>query len=77
MRGVSHRMMRDPAFRPHLLACWEQALPEARVVELDDVGHWPHEEAPERVIDEIRDFLGEPAPGTGVDRLERPLGRKS
>jgi pimeloyl-ACP methyl ester carboxylesterase len=27
------------------------------VVELDGAGHWPHEEAPERVIAELRRFL--------------------
>jgi haloalkane dehalogenase len=49
--------MRDPAFRPHLLARWREALPEARVVELDSAGHWPHEEEPERVLQELRGFL--------------------
>lgn len=49
--------MRDPAFQPHLLARWREVLPEARVVELADVGHWPQEEAPERVVQEIRSLL--------------------
>lgn len=55
--------MRDPAFRPRLLTRWKQVLPEAHVVELSDVGHWPHEEAPERLVLEIRKFLTEPEPG--------------
>ena len=49
--------MKDPAFQPHLLARWREVLPSARVVELEDAGHWPHEEVPDRVIDAIRDFL--------------------
>ncbi len=49
--------MKDPAFRPSLLARWRAALPAARVVELP-VGHWPQEEAPEQVTGAIRDFLG-------------------
>ena len=49
--------MKDSAFRPHQLAKWRDALPSARVVELADAGHWPQEEAPDRVIDEIRSFL--------------------
>jgi haloalkane dehalogenase len=49
--------MKDPAFQAHQLAHWREVLPSARVVELDNVGHWPHEEAPDRVIHEIRDFL--------------------
>lgn len=54
--------MRDPAFRPRQLARWKQVMPEARVVELPDVGHWPQEEAPERVTDELRKFLSEQGP---------------
>ena len=49
--------MKDPAFGPRDLARWREALPSARVVELDDAGHWPHEEAPDRVIAALRDFL--------------------
>lgn len=49
--------MKDPAFQPSQLARWREVLPSARVVELEDVGHWPHEEAPDRVTLEIRDFL--------------------
>lgn len=47
---------KDPAFRPHLLRRWREALPEAHVVELP-VGHWPHEEAPEEVVAALREFL--------------------
>ena len=54
--------MRDRAFRPHQLATWGTLLPDARVVELPEAGHWPHEEAPERVIEEVRAFLSSTAP---------------
>ena len=49
--------MRDRAFRPSQLARWRTALPHARTVELRDAGHWPHEEAPERVREEVERFL--------------------
>jgi haloalkane dehalogenase len=52
--------MRDSAFPPEQLARWRVALPAARVIELADAGHWPHEEAPERVIEAIGDFLAGP-----------------
>jgi haloalkane dehalogenase len=52
--------MRDPALAPRQLARWREALPDARVVELEDAGHWPHEEAPDQVIDVIRDLLARP-----------------
>jgi haloalkane dehalogenase len=47
---------RDPALRPHLLERWRHALPAARVVPLP-TGHWPHEEAPDAVLAEMRSFL--------------------
>jgi haloalkane dehalogenase len=49
--------MKDPAFQPSQLARWREVLPDAHVVELAGAGHWPHEEEPERVIDELIDFL--------------------
>ena len=54
--------MRDRAFRRHQLAKWRTLLPDARVVELSAAGHWPHEEAPERVIEEVRAFLSSTTP---------------
>lgn len=49
--------MKDPAFKPYQLARWREVLPDARVLELGEAGHWPHEEEPDRVIAEMRDFL--------------------
>jgi haloalkane dehalogenase len=48
----------DSAFPPRYLDRWRAALPGAAVVALEGVGHWPHEEAPERVIAAVRSFLG-------------------
>ena len=49
--------MKDSAFKPHQLARWQHELPDAAVVTLADAGHWPHEEDPRRVIEEIGRFL--------------------
>jgi haloalkane dehalogenase len=46
--------LKDSAFRPRQLAKWRVAAPHARVVELADAGHWPHEEEPEAVVAAIR-----------------------
>jgi haloalkane dehalogenase len=52
----------DRALPPSLLSRWREALPQAQVAELRDVGHWPQEEAPERVIRELAAFLPLSAP---------------
>jgi haloalkane dehalogenase len=49
--------MKDTAFRPNQLARWREVLPSARVVEIADAGHWPHEEEPGRVVAALREFL--------------------
>jgi haloalkane dehalogenase len=49
--------MKDTAFRPPMLARWREALPSAKVVELADAGHWPHEESPDAVLRELSSFL--------------------
>lgn len=46
--------MSDPAFGPAYLARWRTALPDARVVELPGVGHFPPEEAPAELVAAIR-----------------------
>ena len=40
--------MKDPTFGPNALERWEAALPGARVVRLEDAGHFVQEEAPQR-----------------------------
>jgi haloalkane dehalogenase len=47
----------DRALPPRLLVRWREALPQARVEELPGVGHWPQEEAPERVAAWLDEFL--------------------
>jgi haloalkane dehalogenase len=49
--------MKDSAFQPYQLERWQTLLPEARVARIEGAGHWPHEEEPARVIEEIRRFL--------------------
>jgi len=41
---------RDPAFGPAYLARWREALPHAQVHALEDVGHFPQEEAPQQLL---------------------------
>jgi pimeloyl-ACP methyl ester carboxylesterase len=40
----------DTAFRQKELNRWRETLPQAHVEVLPDVGHWPQEEAPERIL---------------------------
>jgi haloalkane dehalogenase len=51
--------LNDSAFKAHQLYRWKEVLPSARVVELENVGHWPHEEAPDRVIEEMKVSLSQ------------------
>jgi haloalkane dehalogenase len=46
--------MRDPAFGPAALARWIEAFPSATVDRLPGCGHFPAEEAPDRVVAAIR-----------------------
>lgn len=48
---------KDSAFEPYQLERWRTLLPHAVVAQVDQVGHWPHEEEPARVIAEIERFL--------------------
>jgi cis-3-alkyl-4-acyloxetan-2-one decarboxylase len=49
--------MRDRVFQPVFLEQWRELLPDARVVELEDGGHYVVEDQPEPIAREIRDFL--------------------
>lgn len=49
--------MKDIAFREKELRRWQEAFPEAGVIRLPRVGHFPQEEAPEQVIQALRPFL--------------------
>ena len=48
---------RDSAFPPAMLTRWQQAFPHARTTAIADAGHWPHEEAPQAVIEAMRATL--------------------
>lgn len=50
--------MKDPAFGRPALERWERALVAPRIVELAEAGHFPQEEAWERVEQEVVEFLG-------------------
>jgi haloalkane dehalogenase len=47
----------DSALPPRYLEQLRAALPHARVLALPAVGHWPHEEAPDQVLDAICAFV--------------------
>lgn len=49
--------MRDPTFGPAYLARWRDALPDAAVAELPDVGHFVPEEAPAETEAHVLAFL--------------------
>ena len=50
--------MRDPAFTPAMLdQLWRKTLPQAPVTQIDDAGHYLQEDAHERIVPELLDFL--------------------
>ena len=46
--------MADPAFDRRYLARWRESFPKARLTEIEGAGHFPQEEAPERVVEALR-----------------------
>jgi len=50
--------MRDPALPENVLQSIERDIPGARVVRLDDVGHFVPDEAPEELAAAIASFIG-------------------
>lgn len=48
---------RDPIFTERVLAGWRERFPGALVRRLPDAGHWVLEDAPERVVPWVREFL--------------------
>jgi pimeloyl-ACP methyl ester carboxylesterase len=49
--------MKDSAFRAQELDRWRDAFPAAEVHPFADAGHWPQEEAPDRVLTLVQSFL--------------------
>ncbi len=48
----------DPVSGAHLVERFRQVMPQTDIVELKDVGHFPHFEAPEIVLEKFFDFIG-------------------
>ena len=49
--------LRDIAFRRQELEQWQSALTDTAVHEFEDCGHFLAEEAPERILPALRDFM--------------------
>lgn len=49
--------MRDPVLPASVLRMWQQRLPNAMILEIDDASHFLQEDAPEQIVDEIGEFL--------------------
>ena len=60
--------MRDRLMPPRHLLRWQGELPHARVVRIAESGHFPQEEAPDRVLRELEEFLSAPAPQVHEER---------
>lgn len=51
--------MKDIAFTPELVdQLWLRTFPDAAVVRLDDAGHYLQEDAHERIVPQLVEFLG-------------------
>lgn len=60
--------MKDPAFPPRYLKRWVDLFTEAEVHRLSGVGHFPHEEVPDRVTTSIEEFCDRPDDRSGSGR---------
>jgi len=49
--------MADPIITPQNLEKFKTGFPNAKVIQLDDSGHFPQEEEPEKVVEAIRRFI--------------------
>ncbi len=49
--------MKDNFVPPYELAYWQKALPNARVIRLEQAGHFAQEEEPERMVAELGQFF--------------------
>jgi haloalkane dehalogenase len=67
----------DKALPPTMLARLREGFPSAEVLALEGVGHWPHEEAPERVLDAITGFLSRAPDATKVLALPVPASDRA
>lgn len=53
--------LQDPVFHAAFLAGWRQRVPSAEVHAFEDASHWVVDEAPERILALMRDFLSRTA----------------
>ena len=71
--------MKDPAFRAEVLNLWRERLPGADVHEIEDASHYLQEDAHERIVPWIVDFMGRSphVPGAPLAReaSPRPAGQ--
>lgn len=52
--------MKDVAFTPQMLdQTWRRTVPDAEVTRFDDAGHYLQEDAHERIVPELLNFVGE------------------
>lgn len=58
--------LRDNAFTPDVLARFQSSWPHASVTTLPDAGHWPHEEEPQRCVEEVARFLASAVVGSAA-----------
>lgn len=58
--------LRDNAFTPEVLERFRKAWPHASVTTLPDAGHWPHEEEPQRCVEEVTRFLSSAVVGSAA-----------
>ena len=49
--------MRDPVLPPSVLHMWQRIYPQATAYQIDDAGHFLQEDAPERIVTWIEEFL--------------------
>lgn len=54
--------MKDSFVPPYELEKWQNALPQARVIRLEQAGHFVQEEEPERMAAELAAFFAQPQP---------------
>ncbi|HEX6987488.1 MAG TPA: alpha/beta fold hydrolase [Planctomycetaceae bacterium] len=54
--------MKDWCFTPAFLAEFERRFPNAETYRIADAGHYVFEDAPERIVPRLREFLAKPAP---------------
>jgi pimeloyl-ACP methyl ester carboxylesterase len=65
----------DPFIPVHHAFAAHQAIPGSRLEIFEDVGHYPHCEAPERFAAVLIDFINSTAPATVAERQWRELFR--